>query len=114
LANGHEHLGVSDLPDELRGLTVASDDTQAGTFHEAVQGFKKELVRSALRIHSGNRLRAAMELGISRCYLHRLLNQFNLADEEMAQEALDEEDEPMLRALQIPQSESKRAIPRIA
>jgi len=71
LANGHEYLGVADLPEELRGMTVAADDAPAGSFHEAVLGFKKELVRSALRIHSGNRLRAAVELGISRCYLHQ-------------------------------------------
>src|SRR5713226_4298816 len=89
LANGSEYLGVDDLPDELRELTVANDDMRAGSFHDAVQGFKKELVRSALRMHSGNRLKAAVELGISRCYLHRLLNQFNLAEEESAQEALD-------------------------
>jgi transcriptional regulator of acetoin/glycerol metabolism len=112
LANGHEYLGVSDLPEELRELTVASDDMRAGSFHDAVQGFKKALVRSALRMHSGNRLRAAEELGISRCYLHRLLNQFNLATEEMAQEEL-EEDEPMLRDLKIPPSEPKRPTARI-
>jgi DNA-binding NtrC family response regulator len=112
LANGNEYLGVSDLPEELRELTVANDDMAAGSFHEAVQGFKKELVRSALRMHSGNRLRAAVELGISRCYLHRLLNQFNLADEEMAQEELEqeelEEDQPVLRSFKTPYAERKR------
>jgi len=87
-------------------LTVASDDMREGSFHEAVQGFKKELVRSALRIHDGNRLRAAVELGISRCYLHRLLNQFNLAEEEVATEEL--EDEPALPNFPIQRSESKR------
>ena len=115
LANGHEYLGVADLPEELRGMTVASDDMQAGSFHEAVQGFKKELVRSALKIHSGNRLRAAVELGISRCYLHRLLNQFNLADEQVAPEELEEGEEPMLHHhLHLPQAEPKRAAARIA
>jgi transcriptional regulator with PAS, ATPase and Fis domain len=113
LANGHEYLGVSDLPEELRGLTVANEDTRAGSFHEAVQGFKKELVRSALRMHSGNRLRAAVELGISRCYLHRLLNQFNLANEETVAEEL-EADEPILRQFEIPRSESRRPSARIA
>jgi DNA-binding NtrC family response regulator len=110
LANGYEYLGVTDLPQELRGLTVASDDTRVASFHEAVLGFKKELVRSALSIHSGNRLRAAMELGISRCYLHRLLNQFNLAAEEVAQEELEQEqeNEPTLREFPIQRSESKR------
>jgi two-component system response regulator HydG len=95
LANGSEYLGVGDLPEEMKGLTIAGDDIRVGSFHEAVQGFKKELVRSALRMHSGNRLKAAVELGISRCYLHRLLNQFNLAEEE-TQEELDK-DEPVTR-----------------
>ena len=112
LANGHEYLGVSDLPEELRELTVANDDMRPGSFHEAVQGFKKELVRSALRMHSGNRLRAAVELGISRCYLHRLLNQFNLADAEMEQEEL-EEDGPALRDFKEPHPEPKRLTARI-
>ena len=113
LANGNEYLGVSDLPEELRELTVAHDDMRAGSFHAAVQAFKKELVRSALRMHSGNKLRAAVELGISRCYLHRLLNQFNLADEEMAHEEL-EEDEPELQEFKEPHSEPKRLTARIA
>jgi DNA-binding NtrC family response regulator len=52
--------------------------------------FKKELVRSALRMHDGNKLRAARELGISRCYLHRLLNQFNMADAAGSPDTLDE------------------------
>lgn len=79
LANGSEHLGVSDLPEELKELTI-NDEDPVGTFHEAVQSFKKELVRSALRANSGNKLKAASELGISRCYLHRLLNQFGMVD----------------------------------
>jgi hypothetical protein len=44
-------------------------------------------VRSALRMHAGNTLRTARKLGISRCYLHRLLNQL-----EIAPVALEEED----------------------
>jgi DNA-binding NtrC family response regulator len=102
------------LPEELRGLTVGSDDMRAGSFHEAVQGFKKELVRSALKIHSGNRLRAAAELGISRCYLHRLLNQFKLADEQGAPEEIEEDEEPMLQDFHMAQAESKRPAARIA
>jgi two-component system response regulator HydG len=113
LANGNEYLGVSDLPEELRGLTVASDDMRAGSFHEAVQGFKKELVRSALKIHSGNRLRAAAELGISRCYLHRLLNQFNLT-QDTSLEGIEEEAESMVQDFEMPVSESKRPSARIA
>jgi DNA-binding NtrC family response regulator len=79
LANGQERLGIDDLPPELQSLSV-SDDLPKGTFQEAVRGFKRELVRSALALHGGNRLKAAKELNISRCYLHRLLNQLNLVE----------------------------------
>jgi DNA-binding NtrC family response regulator len=82
LANGDEHLGVRDLPAELRTLGVPEQEIVANSFHEAVQSFKRELVRSALRMHSGNKLKAARELGISRCYLHRLLNQFKMNGSE--------------------------------
>ncbi len=111
LANGNEFLGVGDLPEEMRELTIANDDMRVGSFRDAVQGFKKELVRSALRMHSGNRLRAAIELGISRCYLHRLLNQFNLADEESAQEELAVSS---IDEFHEPQAQRKRLTTRIA
>ncbi len=62
---------------KLRGYTIP-EEVPGGTFHEAVRTFKRELVRSALRMHSGNKLRAAKELGISRCYLHRLVNQLDI------------------------------------
>jgi DNA-binding NtrC family response regulator len=80
LANGNEHLGVKDLPPELKALTISDDVPAGGSFHEAVRSFKRELLRSAVRMHSGNKLKAARELGISRCYLHRLLNQLNITD----------------------------------
>ena len=113
LANGNEYLGVSDLPEELKGLTVADESARVGSFHEAVQAFKKELVRSALRMHDGNRVKAAIELSISRCYLHRLLNQFNLADDEAAQQELEEE-EPVLPDFKEAQPERHRLAVRIA
>jgi transcriptional regulator with PAS, ATPase and Fis domain len=81
LANGHERLGVDDLPAELQGLSL-SDELPKGSFQEALRGFKRELVRMALATHNGNKLKAAKELGISRCYLHRLLNQLTLGSEE--------------------------------
>ena len=89
LANGNEYLGVGDLPEELRGLS-ASHDLPIDSFHEAVYSFKRELVRSALRMHGGNKSKAAQELGISRCYLHRLLNHLTVDDAEL----LVESDEP--------------------
>lgn len=88
LANGNEHLSLEDLPDELKPIAI-TQQLAAGTFHEAVQSFKRELVRSALRLHSGSRLKAARELGISRCYLHRLLHQFNMTGAEAIGEELE-------------------------
>ena len=93
LANGNDCLGVGDLPDELRDTTI-SEDIPAGSFQEAVQAFKKELVRSALSMHGGNKLKAARELGISRCYLHRLLNQFNMAGASAIPIDINEPDSP--------------------
>jgi transcriptional regulator with PAS, ATPase and Fis domain len=74
LGNGHDRLSINDLPSELQGLS-ASDELPKGSFHDAVKNFKRELIRMALTKHGGNKLKAAKELGISRCYLHRLLNQ---------------------------------------
>jgi transcriptional regulator with PAS, ATPase and Fis domain len=79
LGNGHDRLGIDDLPPELKGLSI-SDELPRGSFHEALKGFKRELVRAALATHNGNKLKAAKELGISRCYLHRLLNQLEVAE----------------------------------
>ena len=82
LANGNEYLGVHDLPEGLRGLTTTTDEKPAHSFHEAVLNFKRGLVRLALGTSGGNKSKAAQELGISRCYLHRLLNQLSLVDDE--------------------------------
>jgi DNA-binding NtrC family response regulator len=46
------------------------------------------MVRSALRSCNGNKLKAAQELQISRCYLHRLLNQLNVEDDFSIEEKL--------------------------
>ncbi len=81
LADDDEHLSVKDLPQELQGAAIPEElpeDLAEGSFHESVRAFKRELVRSALRMHSGNKLQAARKLGISRCYLHRLLNQLSI------------------------------------
>lgn len=85
LANGTAQLGVDDLPPEVRDIAIGDQVTTAGCFHEAVRNFKRDLVRSALRLHGGNKLRAAQELRISRCYLHRLLHQLQILEDEIAE-----------------------------
>jgi len=109
LGNGHERLGIDDLPPELQGLSI-SDELPKGSFHEAVRNFKRELVRVALEMHKGNRLKAAKELGISRAYLHRLLNQFEVPDGNDEEEAeLQESKEPP--AVQVREDASRSAEP---
>ncbi len=116
LANGNERLGVDDLPPELQGLSI-SDELPRGSFIEAVRGFKRELVRSALAMHNGNKLKAARELGISRCYLHRLLNQLSAAEagEEEAElqegdvEILGEESKPAMTPNRVLRSSARIA-----
>jgi Bacterial regulatory protein, Fis family len=88
-------------------------DVPAHSFHEAVQSFKRELVRSALRMHSGNKLKAARELGISRCYLHRLLNQFKMNGLESASDLFDEA-ESELEDETISLTEELSVSPRVA
>jgi len=116
LANGHERLGVDDLPPELQGFNI-SDEMPRGSFHESVRSFKRELVRAALAVHAGNKLQAAKELGISRCYLHRLLNQLNVEgngaeaelQEEVGTEVEDDDAAPTVAPVA-----AFRAAPRIA
>jgi hypothetical protein len=101
LGNGHERLGISDLPPELQSLST-SDELPKGSFHDAIKNFKKELVRVALAMHKGNKLKAAKELGISRAYLHRLLNQLEVSDgrdDDREEEADLQEVEAQERAL---------------
>jgi len=90
LANGGPQLTIEDLPPELQGLS-ASDELPAGSFHDALRAFKRDLVRSALAKSDGNKLQAAKELGISRCYLHRLLNQLNVVEGAESEPELQED-----------------------
>lgn len=75
-----DRVGVEDLPPTLQRFTAVAL-SPSRPFQEAVQSFKRELIRSALQLHDGNRLKAAKELSISRCYLHRLLKQLNIEED---------------------------------
>ena len=88
LADGVQ-LAVEDLPPELKPFAVSSDIPK-GSFHEAVDTFRRELILAALRAHSGNRLRAAKELRISRSYLHRLLKKLDITEEAIVATVAEE------------------------
>ena len=89
-----QRLGIEDLPAEVSRLAVPSEPSR-GAFQEVVRSFKREMVRSALRSCNGNKLKAAQELQISRCYLHRLLNQLNVDDDFSMEEKLAAVMEPV-------------------
>jgi DNA-binding NtrC family response regulator len=108
LANGNEYLGLSDLPEELRRLALP-ETTNAHSFHDAVHQFKVEYVRAALAMHDGNKSKAAQELGISRCYLHRLLNRADDGSElDVVVDIDDESGEP--DTLAIPRTQLKMGV----
>jgi hypothetical protein len=55
-------------------------------------------VRSALAVNGGNKSKAAQELGISRCYLHRLLNQLTITEYAPVESLDEDENMPPLEA----------------
>ena len=61
LGNGHDRLGIDDLPPELQGLGI-SDELPKGSFHEALKSFKRDLVRGALAT-TMEQIKAAKEWG---------------------------------------------------
>jgi two-component system response regulator AtoC len=80
LARG-DKLTVRDIPAAIR-------DAAPGTGAPAMKGdlsieeSEKHLIQKALKLHGGNRTRAAHDLGISRRTLHRKLNEYGLHEAE--------------------------------
>ncbi len=54
------------------------NDELPGTYHEAVQGFKRNLLRSALARANGNQSKAAEALRLQRTYFSRLLKDLGI------------------------------------
>lgn len=49
-----------------------------GVYHREVEKFKKQLLRTTLEEHRGNRTRAARALGLQRTYFLRLIRNFEI------------------------------------
>ncbi len=47
-------------------------------YHQAVDGFKKQLIRTTLESYRGNRTHTARALGLQRTYLLRLIREFEI------------------------------------
>jgi hypothetical protein len=68
----------------------------------------------ALTMHNNNKLKAAKELGISRCYLHRLLNQLEeedgSRDDVGGQEEVDVQEGQEFPAVQVRSESPKKEL----
>jgi len=71
-------LGLEFLPEKmLKGLPNPEVPGQAN-FEGEITSLKRRLIVEALDAEGGNKVAAAKRLGISRSYLHRLINEFEL------------------------------------
>ncbi|HIE11481.1 MAG TPA: sigma-54-dependent Fis family transcriptional regulator [Kiritimatiellae bacterium] len=78
LARG-PRLGVRDLPPETRQTVSRGQSTSTGSLRNlTLREAEKRLVVEALKANSGNRTRAAEQLGISRRTLHRKIKEYGL------------------------------------
>ena len=60
------------------GGVMADHSGNGITYHGEVVRFKKNLIRTALEAHRGNRTHAARALGLRRTYLLRLMRDFEI------------------------------------
>ena len=85
MARGNR-LTVRDLPQQVRENAPASTPSSPGRGYLSLEETEKTLIIKALKVHGGNRTKAAEELGISRRTLHRKLNEYGLHEKETTNE----------------------------
>jgi transcriptional regulator with GAF, ATPase, and Fis domain len=71
-------LGLEFLQEKMLKVLPTPGVPNEKTFEGAVTALKKRLIVGALEAESDNKVAAAKRLGISRSYLHRLINEFGL------------------------------------
>ena len=77
LSNG-EALGLEFVPEKMLRILPGADVQDESTLEGAVEALRRRMIVSALQAEGGNKVAAAKRLGISRSYLHRLINDFGL------------------------------------
>jgi DNA-binding NtrC family response regulator len=70
-------LGLEFVPEKMLRVLPGTAPGDESTLEGAVQAVKRRMIVSALQ-SEGNKVAAAKKLGISRSYLHRLINEFDL------------------------------------
>ena len=78
LARGEPAIGVAHLPPEVRGTDRDLEAHQARSLAEV----ERSHIDRTLRMHAGNRTRAARELGISRATLIKKIREFGFAERD--------------------------------
>jgi DNA-binding NtrC family response regulator len=70
-------LGIEFVPEKMLRALPGTNGTDESTLEGAVAALKKKMIVNALHTE-GNKVAAAKKLGISRSYLHRLINEFDI------------------------------------
>ena len=70
-------LGLEFVPEKMLRVLPGTSPGDESTLEGAVEALKRRMIVSALK-SEGNKVAAAKKLGISRSYLHRLINDFDL------------------------------------
>jgi DNA-binding NtrC family response regulator len=70
-------LGLEFVPEKMLRVLPGTMPGDESTLEGAVEAVKRRMIISALQ-SEGNKVAAAKKLGISRSYLHRLINEFDL------------------------------------
>lgn len=71
-------LALEFLPEKMLRTLSTANNADESTFEGAVTSLKRRLIANALKAEGDNKVAAAKRLGISRSYLHRLINEFDL------------------------------------
>jgi len=77
LSNG-DPLGLEFVPEKMLRILPGANAQDESTLEGAVEAVKRRMIVNALQTEGGNKVAAAKKLGISRSYLHRLINEFGL------------------------------------
>jgi transcriptional regulator with PAS, ATPase and Fis domain len=62
----------------LRSVPPVDGSIDESSLEGAVVALKRRMIVNALNAENGNKVATAKRLGISRSYLHRLINEFDL------------------------------------
>jgi len=70
-------LGLEFVPEKMLRVLPGTTPGDESTLEGAIEALKRRMIKAALQ-SEGNKVAAAKKLGISRSYLHRLINEFDL------------------------------------